>query len=165
MSKEDQQLLENIRDYKPPTELHPIAMHAWNLYEDNEFQLPPSAIETLREVFKAYGDDLQALGEAMFGLTRFMLLVTEHHNDKVSADKIAELMREFTHLYEPFWESVGEALTNVGSQTRSVFQQFMGVDEEQAKTAPTFGEAAPADSIPLKDLLPPSRPPAWKPKK
>lgn len=165
MSKQDQELIQSIREYEPPAALHPIAMHAWHLYEDNEFQLPPEAIESLRDVFKAYGDDLEALGEAMFGLTRFVILVTETHDDKVNGGKVADLMREFTHLYEPFWERVGEALDTVASEKRSVFKQFTGLEEESAKTAAVFGTAPPANTVPLKDLLPPDRPPPWAPKK
>ena len=166
MSEEDVKLLEAVRNWRPPEKLHPIAMTTWHLYEGNGDKLPPPALQQVRDVLDAYGDDLTGLAEAMEGLVRFMLYVGDELEDKETGKQVADLMREYIHLYEPFWERVGEALNNVGEELRGSFQNFMDQELGDDRTAPVYGEAAPKGTVPLKDIAPPpGRPPPWAPKK
>lgn len=155
--EDDRKLLKAVREYLPPKELHPIATTAWSLYEAAQNQLTPEGVQSLRTVLDGYRHDLKQLGEAIFGLARFMMYVGDSLGDKGAAEKVANLMREYGHLYEPFWEKVGEAAANVGGEIAAQFQSFAG--KEEPKAAPVFGAAAPAGSVPLSKLAPPSRPP------
>lgn len=161
MSDEDAKLLQAVRDWRPPTKLHPIAMQVWQIYEKHGLKMPPEGLQEIRDLLAAYGDDLKALAEALEGLSRFMLLAGEHHKDKKTAAQIADLMREYTHLFEPFWQRVGEALANVGAETSASFLEFLGSDAVTAKLAPLYGQEAPKGSVPLRNLAPPARPPPW----
>src|SRR5215470_8947328 len=124
MAEDDLKLLQAVRDWKPPTTLHPIAMYAFGFYERAGFKLTNEGLEELKKVLDAYGDDLKGLAEALEGLTRFLILATTQYDDHEAGTKLTELMRSYTHLYEPFWEKVGEALQNVGTETKGSFLNF-----------------------------------------
>jgi hypothetical protein len=159
--EEDRALLKAVKEWRPPqNQLHPIAVHAWNLYEDAGMDLPSDRVAQIRGVLDSYGDDLVALAEALEGLTRFAMLLTDHRDDHENGSRIVELMREYTHLFEPFWERVGEALTNVGSDAKTVFGDFSNHDDAR-NTAPRYGDAAPDNTIPLREIAPHARPPPW----
>lgn len=167
--EDDKKLLQAVRDYRPPAELHPIAMNAWGHYEAAGNKLTNEGVEALRGELNALKPDLQKLGEAIFGVARFMIYVTESLGDKAAGEKIADLIREYAHLYEPFWQQVGEAIANLGGEAAAAFQSFAGKDAP--KTAPVFGKAAPEGSVPLRNIAPPTnkppqaqRPPPWKKK-
>lgn len=155
---DDKKLLQAVQEYRPPAELHPIAVHAWNLYESNGNALPPEAVQNLRGILDPLKGDLIALGEAGLGLARFMVYVTEHLGDQPTGTKVADLMREYAKLYEPFWAAIGEALRNISGEAGAAFKAFTG-EEALPKTAPAFGQAAPVGSVPLRNIAPPSRPP------
>lgn len=161
MSDEDEKLLKAVREWRPPTKLHPIAMHAFHIYEEAGMSLPPDAMAKLKATLDAYLPDLVALAEALEGLTRFMMLVTEHHKDQPSGDKVMELLRSYGPLYEPFWERVGEAMRNVSAEQRGQFQSFMDSQTGAEKKAPTFGQDAPKNTVPLRNFVNPARPPPW----
>lgn len=170
MSEEDVKLLEAVRDWRPPEKLHPMAMVVWGIYEDAGNKMSPTELGRVRELFDAYGEDLTGLAEAMEGVVRFMLYVGDELKDKESAKAIGDLMREYMHLYEPFWQQVAEALQNVGSEARESFSEFLDPEDKGKKVAPTYGEAPPQGTIPLRNLAPPvrpptARPPAYTPKK
>jgi hypothetical protein len=160
--EEDEALLKAVREWRPPTKLHPIAMHAWGIYEKNNFDLPPAAVAELRAALDSYGDDLIKLAEAIEGVTRFMILLNEHRKDEANGKRVLELLREYAERFQPFWERVAEALQNVGGDSLDAFQKFIGQDE---KGAPLHGQPAPAGTIPLATLVPPARPPPWARKK
>ncbi len=165
MSEEDEQLLEAVRTWRPPEKLHPMAMVVWGIYEEAGNTLSPPELQKVRDLFDAYGEDLVGLAEAMEGVVRFMLYVGDGLDDKESAKKIGDLLREYVHLYEPFWDRVAEALQNVGSDAQSAFGEFIDQEvEKKKKTAPVYGEAAPAGTVPLRTLTNPARPPPWAPK-
>jgi hypothetical protein len=164
MSQEDEALLRAVRDWRPPTTLHPIAMFAWNLYEGSGMSLPPEAVQTLRARLDALRDNLIALAEHLEGLTRFMIYVGEMKGDVASGQKIAELMRDYSALFEPFWQRVGEALKNVESDSLDNFRRFTGQHVEEKKVTAHDAEA-PRGTVPLKAFTPPARPPPWARKK
>jgi len=168
---DDRNLLQAVRDYLPPNELHKIATTAWDLYESNKNSLPNDAVESLRETLNGMRTDLKQLGEAIFGLARFMIYATETLGDAATGEKVADLVREYAHLYEPFWEMVGTAIGNLSGEAAANFQSFTGADGAP-KTAPQFGKAPPQGTVPLRNLAPPvrpppapARPPPWSKKK
>lgn len=163
MSQEDVELLEAVRDWRPPTKLHPMAMLAFHHYERFGMKLPTEAVEELRVTLDAHRGDLKTLAEHIEGLARFMILIGEHFGDVAGSKRVADLMREYTPLFEPFWRRVGEALDNVGNQTKENFQRFNGEVEE--KVAVVHDAAKPSGTIPLSAMLNPARPPPWARKK
>lgn len=163
MSQEDVELLEAVRNWRPPTKLHPMAMSAYHLYERLGMSLPAEGVVELRAMLDAHRDDLKTLAEHIEGLARFMILIAEHFGDVAGSKRVADLMREYTPLFEPFWRRVGEALDNVGSETKGSFQRFTGDVEE--KVAVVHDAAKPTGTIPLSTLLNPARPPPWARKK
>lgn len=164
-TEEDAKILEAVRNWRPPKKLHPMAMVAWKLYEEGGNTLSEASVQNLRDALNGYGDDLKGLAEACEGLTRFVMYVSQNLGDKENGDKVIQLMREYTHLYEPFWRRVGDALANVGAQAIGTFKQFVGEGKTEEKNAPALGEKAPDGSVPLKNLMPAGRPPPWAPKK
>ncbi len=165
MSKEDRELLEAVRNYPVPKELHPIAMYAFKLYEDAGFKFPSEALAEIKGLLDGYDGEIEELGKAIYGLTHFVMLLNEQYKDEVTAKRISELMQSYTHLFEPFWQQVGEAMQNVGEDTKSLFNDMTGTDTTAEKKAPTYGAAAPKNTVSLKDIMPPPRPPPWAPKK
>lgn len=170
--EDDRKLVQAVKDYRPPNTLHPIANQAWDLYEAGGNAWSPASQLRIREILDGQRADLKALGEAIFGLARFMIYVTENLGDQATGDQIAELIREYGKLYEPFWEKVGEALANLGGESAATFQAFTGTtDPAIKKTAPLVGQGAPEGSIKLGNIAPPlrppppSRPPPWAKKK
>ena len=119
LSQEDAELLRLVREWHPPAALHPIAMQAWQIYEDGGLTLSGESMEKIKDALEGYNRDLKALGEALEGLVRFSILLSDHQHDPISAEKVVGLMRLYTPLFEPFWIRVTEALANVGTAAPS----------------------------------------------
>ena len=164
MTAEDRKLLEAVRNWRPPKELHPIAMAAFGIYEEAGQTLSPSGMKELRAVLDEYGEDLEALAAAMEGMIRCMIYIGEHLGDKENSEKIAKLLREYAERFEPFWQRVAEALRNEGSDVQEGFAELLGGQDPGTKTAPMYGAKAPVGTLRLSDIAPPPRPPAWTPK-
>lgn len=165
MSEEDRKLLEAVRNWRPPTELHPIAMASFGVYAEAGNDLTPKGLQELRNVLDEYGDDLEALAAAMEGMVRFMLYLGEHLGDKDNAEKVASLLRDYADRFEPFWQRVAEAMENEGEDVQASFAQLVGETDPANRTAPVFGADAPPGTLRLADIAPPSRPPQWTPTK
>ncbi len=165
MTAEDRKLLEAVRNWRPPTELHPIAMAAFGIYAEAGNDLPKSAIQELRTVLDEYGDDLEALAAAMEGMIRCMVYIGENLGDEENGEKIAKLLREYVVRFEPFWQRVAEALENEGHDVQAGFAELLGEQQDPAKrTAPMYGARAPVGSLRLADIAPPPpRPRPWTP--
>ena len=161
MSKEDDELLRAVREWRPPQTLHPMAMTAWEVFDRHGSDLPPAAIGELRAALDAYGDDLTGLAEACEGMVRFMLLLTEHIKDEANGKKVLDLLREYADRFEPFWRRVAEALENEGGAKLDAFKSFSGGDTKDKKDVAKVGAPPPVGSIPLSSLLTPGRPPPW----
>jgi hypothetical protein len=160
MSKEDQELLRAVREWRPPTTLHPIAMTAWEIYERYKQDLPPEAMTELRAAMDSYGDDLKRLAEASEGMIRFMLLLNEHLKDEANGKKVMELLRTYADRFEPFWRKVAEALEREGGAKLDTFKGFLGAVEDKSQVA-KVGAKPPPGSVPLSSMLQPGRPPPW----
>ena len=55
--EDDKKLLEAVRTWTPPEELHPMAVSAWMAYEAAGLTMSPEAIQFIREELDKYGDD------------------------------------------------------------------------------------------------------------
>ena len=162
MSREDEELLKAVQEWRPSTTLHPVAVLSWTLYEKNGMSFPPSAVDELREVLDAYGDDLAGLAAGIEGAVRFMLLL-DQRGDQESSKAVLMLLRSYAQVFEPFWQRVAEALQNVGGDTKEAFEKFSG--EAGPKVAAAIDQPPPEGSVPLSKLIEPSRPPPWARKK
>ena len=165
MAEEDRKLLEAVRNWRPPKELHPIAMVAFGVYDQAGSDLPPSALQDLRKVLEDYGNDLEALALAMEGMTRFMVYIGENLGDKDNAEKVAGLLREYAMKFEPFWRRVAEALAAEGEDVQGAFAELVGEQDSARRSAPLYGAKAPEGTVRLADIAPPPRPPPWVPNK
>lgn len=163
MSQEDVELLQAVRDWRPPTSLHPMAMQAFHVYERHGMALTADGLAELRATLDAQRDDLKALAEHIEGVARFMILIGEHFKDAEGAKRVADLLRDYAPLFEPFWRRVGEAIQNVGAETKETFQRFVG--EQEPKKAVVHDAPAPRGTVPLAAMLNPARPPPWVRKK
>ena len=165
MTAEDRKLLEAVRNWRPPKELHPIAAASLAVYEKANKKLPPPAMQELRALLDAYGEDLTELASAMEGMVRFMRHLGENLEDKESSDKVLKLLREYADRFEPFWQRVAEALKNEGEDVRAAFSDMLGGEDPATRTAPMYGQQKPDGAVRLSDIAPPTRPPPWVPKK
>ncbi|MEM7674962.1 MAG: hypothetical protein AAF449_03060 [Myxococcota bacterium] len=165
MTAEDRKLLEAVRNWRPPKELHPIAMVSFGLYEDAGNTLTPATIQDLRKVLDEYGDDIEALAAAMEGMIRFMRYIGENLGDTENSEKVVKLLREYADRFEPFWQRVAQALENEGEDVQAAFSQMVGGEDPAKRTAPRFGAKAPHGALRLSDIAPPIRPPKFTPKK
>ena len=160
--EEDEQLLQAIKDWRPSTKLHPLAVLCWMLYEKNEMSFPQSALDEVKATLDSYGDDIAGLAAAIEGATRFMLLL-DQRGDTESSKAVLTLLRSYSALFEPFWQKVAEALQNVGGETKEAFGKFSG--EAEAKVAAVIDQPPPEGTVPLSTLIEPTRPPPWARKK
>jgi hypothetical protein len=149
MSQEDEELLKAVREWRPSTTLHPIAVLAWTLYEKNEMSFPQSAVDELRSVLDSYGDDIAGLAAGIEGAVRFMLLL-DQRGDQESSKAVLTLLRSYAELFEPFWQRVAEALQNVGGDTKEAFEKFSG--EADPKLAAVIDQPPPPGTVPLAKL-------------
>jgi hypothetical protein len=117
LRQEDAELLRLVREWRPSDTVHPIAMQAWHIYEDGGLTLSDESMEKLQAALDGYAGDLVSLGQAIEGLTRFSILLSDHQNDPTGAEKVVVLMRHYVHRFEPFFERVAEAIANVGIAT------------------------------------------------
>ena len=159
MTKEDQELLDTVRHWRPGSELHPIAKHAITLHDQAGHRITPRVLEGLREKLDGMRDDLPEMARAIETLVRFSLLLTGEHDDRAGGEAILALLQEFIPLFGPLFLRVSEAFENVGQESQSVFFSFSGKSEE--KIAPKFGAKTPAGFMPLSQLVAPARPPVW----
>jgi hypothetical protein len=110
----DAELLRLVREWRPSTTLHPIAMQAWHIYQDAGRSLPDVSLQKIRAILDGYGGELLPLSAALEGLVRFSIHLSDDVGDTASADKVVVLMREYAPLFEPFFARVDQALNNAG---------------------------------------------------
>jgi hypothetical protein len=157
-------ILELLRDYRPPTKLHPLAGRAYDLYDAAEFQITDEVLEELRTALKGY-DDLKDLTDALCGLSAFMIYLSEKREDEEGAERIAELIKEVGPRYEPLTEKVIAALQDLKALGKAAFDRFIARDDTEDRRAPVYGEKPPEGTLQVKDLKPPAQPPPWAAKK
>jgi hypothetical protein len=92
-------------------------MQAWHLYEDGGQMLSDESLENIKGALDLCAEDLVSLGQALEGLVRFSILLSDHQNDSIAAERVVSMMRQYTPLFEPFLERVAEAIAKVAGVT------------------------------------------------
>ena len=159
MNDADAQLLNAVRTWRPPEELHPMAILASALYHAAGGELTAEVNSMLKDALDEYGKDLIDLAMAMEGLVRFKIILEQKYDDEDGARQLVELMRSYMPLYEPFWRRVGEALRRANAHQQSTFLAFLDADNAPKAKAAKFGEAPPQGAMPARVLVTPGRPP------
>jgi hypothetical protein len=154
-----EELLEAIKNYRPPKKLHPIAGRTYDLYDSAGFQLTDEALDEIRKVLEGYGDDLKALTDALCGLSAFVIYANEKLGDPVAAEKVALVMRECRGKYEPLSEGVTAALQDLVRKVRGLFDRFVDRDRAPDSKAPIYDDERPPNTVPLRELKPIAQPP------
>ena len=159
MNDADAQLLNAVRTWRPPDDLHPVALLASTLYHAAGDELTAEVHDLLKDTLDEYGSDLIDLAMAMEGLVRFTILLEQKYEDKAGAKQLVELMRSYMPLYEPFWRRVGDAMRRANTHQQSAFLAFLDADLAPKDKAAKFGETPPQGSIPARTLVATGRPP------
>lgn len=159
MDDADAQLLNAVRSWRPPEEVHPIAGLASACYHGANGEVTAEVVELIKDSLDEYKADLIDLAMAMEGLVRFTILLEQKYDDKDGAQRLVALMRTYMPLYEPFWRRVSTALRRINTKQQSAFLAFLDMDMAPKAKAPKYGDKAPAGSIPVRNLLTPTRPP------
>lgn len=151
--------LEDIKNYRPPAKLHPIAGKTYDLYDAAGFKLTPEAIQELRLELQGYHGDLKALTDALCGLAAFIMFAMEVRNDPAAAEAIANLIKEQRSEYEVLGRSLQGVLQDLAKKAGTVFEKFTGKEKVEKSRAPKIDEKAPEGAVPLKALANPAQPP------
>jgi hypothetical protein len=162
---EAEQILKQIRDYRPPRELQPISQLALRLYLENGKKLEKPQLDQLRAELDAI-EDLVKLADAMCGLFVFSNYVVGQLKDEAVGPLINELVASVTYRYDDAYALAATALDDTAKQATDSLGRFQGEsDDELTRRAPQFGVAPPAGAFPVASLNPaPLRPMRAKPK-
>jgi len=158
-------ILEVLRDYRPPTKLHPIAGNAFDLYDAAGSKMTDEVVDGIRKDLEQYQGDLKALTDALCGLTAFMIYVSEKLGDVDGGERVAALIKEQGPKYESLTQRVIEAIDELKLKGKEAFDRFFAREEKEAKRAPVYGEKPPEGSIPASSVKPVAQPPLWAQKK
>ncbi|MBI2374130.1 MAG: hypothetical protein HYV07_09035 [Deltaproteobacteria bacterium] len=160
-----EQILEAIKNYRPPAQIHPVAIRAFELYKGNDWKMTDEIVAALRKDLDAIGTDLKALSDAMCGLVAFMITASEKFGDTNAGEKIGKLLQEQGPKYSPLAEKILQGLQELGIKSKDAFARFMDRDASADRRAPTVDAKAPEGSVPLKAVKPAAAPPRWAKKK
>ena len=149
------ELLEQIRAYRPPTKLHPIAGKTYDLYDAGGFKLSEAALQEIRADLAAFNGDLKGLTDALCGLSAFIMYAMESLNDPVAAEQVAKLIQETKPQYAEIGSSLSGVLQDLAQKATGVLDRFSGRDLKAKKRAPTFGSAPPEGAIPASAMMKP----------
>lgn len=154
-------ILEAIRDYRPPSKLHPIAGLTFDLYDAAGSKITDEILDRLRQELEPHRTDLKALTDALCGLSAFIMYANEQLEDPEAAARVSELVKECRPQYAPLGEKLVGLLQDFAQQAKEVFGRF--ADKEEELRAPKVGEQAPDGAVPLSRLKPVAkRPPLIK---
>ena len=95
-----QYTVEDIRSYKPPDKLPPIAGMTYDLYDAGGFNLDDEAVEKIRAELESNSEDLKELTDMLCGLSTFIIFAMEVREDPVAAETVAKLIQEQASKYE-----------------------------------------------------------------
>jgi len=156
-----QDLLRRARAYRPPTTLHPIAVHAVSLHEKNGDRLLLTDAGPLRDELNALRDaeDFEGLADALCGLAAFIWYSKEHLEDETAAATATELIKETAPVVEFLQQQITDALADQSKNVVSQLDRFAGAKPEERSRAPKIDAAPPPGSVSLASLKPPARPP------
>ncbi len=160
-----EQILDAIKNYRPPPQIHPVAIKAFDLYRANDWKMTDEIVGTLRKELDALGTDLKVLSDAMCGLVAFMVTASEKFGDTAAGEMIGKLLQEQGPKYAPLADRILQGLQELGIKSKDAFAKFIGSDSSAEKRAPAVGDKPPEGSVPLKAVKPAAEPPRWAKKK
>jgi hypothetical protein len=159
MSPTPEEVLNAIKDYRPPKKLHPIAGKTYDLYAAAGKQLTPEALDIILEELRSHYGDLKATTDALAGLASFQIYAREHLDDEKAADQIMELMKDARMQFEPLSLQVAGWLSDLTKKLTGIFDRFTDRDRSGDSRAPVHDKAPPEGTVPLKQLKPMAEPP------
>jgi hypothetical protein len=138
-------------DYKPPTELHAIAVKTYQLLEQSGGQLGPEAIAILTADLEALYGDIKQLADAVHSLGAVMLYAEKQGgHDAVRA--LRALIRHTKPEFDRFSDGVKQEIQDDSQSARASLTNFRG--ETFELRAKHVGSRPPAGSIPLSTIMP-----------
>lgn len=152
-------ILEQIKAYRPPKKLHPIAEKTYLLYDTGGFKLSDEALDTIRAELQGYRGDLKALTDALCGLSAFIMYAMETLNDPIAAEQVAGLIKECRPAYEGLGQFLEKAFQEAARKATSVLDRFMDRDTSAKARAPKYDEPPEEGTVPLRVLKPVAQPP------
>ena len=115
-----QKLLEAVKSYERPKELHPIAVRAYDLYvaagrriTDEVFGTLDSELAPLRSTRRL--DELRVLAEALYSLGVFIWFLNERADNEQAADRISDLASAEERALQPS-RCLGSGIAKPSSQ-------------------------------------------------
>lgn len=151
-------ILDELKQYSPPTRPLPIVEKAALLYETGGFKFSDAAKEAIRADLNQHGADLKALTDNIVVLGAFALYLRDSRNDTESMEALARIIGEHAPRYALIGDRVLGAFQEMAVKASDVFSSFSGAVEEK-KRAPKFGEKGAPGTTPLKALKPVNAPP------
>lgn len=161
----DEELIEQLKAYRPPKKLHPIAAKTHDFYLADGNQLTDAAIAAIQKDLEATYGDLKATTDALCGLAAFVMYANEGLNDPKAADQIGEVMKGARAQYDPLGERLARMVQEAGKKAGELLDRFMDRDQAEKKRAPMYDESPPQGTVPLKQLKPVAQPPPIRKKK
>jgi hypothetical protein len=158
-------LLKAIGSYRAPSKLPEPVKKANRAYHQNGRRFTEEDLDALRSEFRAVYSDLKATTDVLMGLAALVSYLKEKAKDEKSAEQIAEIMRDCAPEYQPIADKLAGVLQDVAEQFKGAFDRFLDRNDESKGKAPTYDEAAPQGTVPLKDLKPVAAPLPQRPKK
>lgn len=147
-------ILEQIGKYRAPKKLPPISMQAFAMYEAEDFTISETTIEALRLALAEFDGDLKALTDANVGLGVFALYLRDTRKDAEGAEMVAALIRETAPKYQTIGERIVSALQDLAVNATALFERFTDAADGAKNRAPKIDEAAPEQTLPLKNIKP-----------
>jgi hypothetical protein len=138
-------------NYTPPTELHPIAVKAHQLLEQNGYTMNEAIFAAIRAELEALHGDLKALADAVNSLGALML-VAQQMGAETAMLGLVELIRTTKPVFQAYNAAVKESVQDQAQTARAALKSFAGEKLELA--AAKVGTPAPRGAVPLASLMP-----------
>jgi hypothetical protein len=155
-------ILDELKAYKAPEKLPPIADRAFALYAAGGFKLDEPALDALRTELAAHAHDLKDLTDTIIGLGCFALWARDLKGDQATAEAVARLIGEHALKYRPIGERLVNAFQDLAQSATDWLDRLSGSDAGLKHRAPRYGAAAAPGTVPLKALKPVNAPPPLK---
>lgn len=156
-------LLQAAREYRRPKQLHPLVVQAYDAYAAASGRLEPLALDRLnRGLDRLEGGGIAGLTEladALFGLGAFIWYLNEELGDELTAEAVSDVIRSRRDVYAWVAGQI-ELARQEEHRSRELRQAWLtGRSPGDRLRAPAVGTPAPAQSIAVHVLKPPSKRP------
>jgi len=151
-------------DLSPPTEVHPLALQAYQLWSEGGRALGDDALKQLEAALNAIRD-MTELFRAVTTLAASALFI-EQQGDAASKDKILAVLKTQAPRFETVRDEMSVDVQDAAEKLAQQLEKLAGA-RSAPKTAPKLDAPAPKGTVSLKNLIPnPAlRPPAGPKKK